>query len=107
MRSCSTRRNGSARRPGLKGRDPIGQLCREVRKHGMATVRDTYLPGISAVAAPVYDHAGRVCSVITALGASGGFDPDLDGPVAQSLRLEAASASARLGHAARPDTAPA
>ena len=96
----------AARRPGLKGRDPIGQVCRDVRKHGMAMVRDTYLPGISAVAAPVYAHGGRVCSVLTALGASGGFDPDLDGPVARSLRLEATAASARLGFAARPATAP-
>jgi len=95
----------AAGRAALKGRDPIGQLCREVRKHGMATVRGAYLPGISAVAAPVYDHSGRVCSVLTALGASGGFDPDLEAPVARSLRLEAASASARLGYAARPDAA--
>jgi len=93
------------RRPAPKGRDPIGKLCREVRKHGMATVRDTYLPGISAVAAPVHNHSGRVCSVLTALGASGGFDPDLNGPVARSLRMEAASASARLGYAAGPDSA--
>jgi len=93
----------AARRAGLKGRDPIGQLCREVRKQEMALVRDTYLPGISAVAAPVYDHAGRVCSVLTALGASGGFDPALDAPVALSLRLEATAASARLGYTERPD----
>ncbi len=96
----------ATRRPGLKGRDPIGQLCREVRKKGMALVRDTYLPGISAVAAPVYDHAGRVCSVLTALGASGGFDPTLDGPLARSLRLEATAASARLGYTERHDVTP-
>ncbi len=89
----------SARRPGLKGRDSIDRLCREVRKHGMAMVRDTYLPGISAVAAPVQDHTGRVCCVLTALGASGGFDPNLDGEVAQSLRQAAVAASARLGYA--------
>lgn len=97
----------ATRRPALKGRDPIGQLCRDVRKHGMAMVRDTYLPGISAVAAPVFDHAGRVSSVLTALGASGGFDPGLDGKVARSLRAEAAAASARLGYAVQRGTAAA
>ena len=91
----------AAQRLGLAEHDPIGQLCEEVRKHGMAMVRDTYLPGISAVAAPVYEHTGRVCCVLTALGASGGFDPDLDGKIAQSLRLEAAAASGRLGYVIR------
>ena len=92
----------AAGRPRLRGQDPVGQLCRAIRKNGMAAIRDTYLPGISAVAAPVYDHAGRVCCVITALGASGGFDPDLNGAIAQSLRLEAAAASARLGYVIGP-----
>jgi DNA-binding IclR family transcriptional regulator len=105
MAQAELNQAAALRRPALRSRDPIGQLCREVRKHGMATVRDAYLPGISAVAAPVYDHSGRVCSVLTALGASGGFDPDLEAPVARSLRLEAAAASARLGYAARPDSA--
>jgi DNA-binding IclR family transcriptional regulator len=81
-------------------------MCREVRQHGMATVRDTYLPGISAVAAPVYDHSGRVCSVLTALGASGGFDPDLDAPISRSVRQEADSASARLGYSTQRGSAP-
>lgn len=90
----------TVRRPGLKGRDPIGQLCLEIRRHGMATVRDTYLPGISAVAAPIYDHAGRLCSVLTALGPTGGFDPALDSDIANALRREASAASARLGYAA-------
>jgi DNA-binding IclR family transcriptional regulator len=61
-------------------------------------VKDTYLRGISAVAAPVYDYAGRVCAVLTALGATGGFDPAVDGVIAQAVRREARAASLQLGH---------
>ncbi len=82
----------------LDAEDPIGQLRREVLAAGCATVRDTYQPGISAVAAPLFDHTGRVCAVLTALGASGGFDPSVDGEIAQAVRREAAAASALLGY---------
>jgi len=84
----------------LDAKDPIGQLRHEVRQARCASVRDTYLRGISAVAAPVYDYAGRVCAVITALGATGGFDPSIDGPIAAAVRQEARAASALLGAAA-------
>lgn len=82
----------------LPGADPVGRLAAAVRAAGCATVRDTQLRGISAVAAPLFDHSGRVCAVITALGASGGFDAAADGPVAAAVRREAAAASGALGH---------
>jgi len=82
----------------LDAKDPIGQLRRDVQKARCASVKDTYLRGISAVAAPVYDYAGRVCAVLTALGATGGFDPAIDGPIAAAVRQEARAASAILGH---------
>ncbi|RTQ37584.1 IclR family transcriptional regulator [Variovorax gossypii] len=87
----------------LDPKDPIGQLRREVRQARCASVKDTYLRGISAVAAPVYDYAGRVCAVITALGATGGFDPAIDGPIAAAVRREAKAASTLLGAADSTD----
>ncbi|MEJ1167036.1 IclR family transcriptional regulator [Variovorax sp. CCNWLW186] len=82
----------------LDAADPIGQLRRDVQKAHCASVKDTYLRGISAVAAPVYDYAGRVCAVLTALGATGGFDPAVDGPIATAVRREACAASELLGY---------
>jgi DNA-binding IclR family transcriptional regulator len=78
---------------------PIEALREEVRAGGCAVVRDTYLPGNRAVAAPVHDFTGRTCAVITALGATGGFDPSIDGPIARAVRREADATSASLGHA--------
>jgi DNA-binding IclR family transcriptional regulator len=80
--------------------DPLGQLREPVRAQGCAAVRDTNLKGISAVAAPVRDYTGRVCAVLTALGATGGFDSSIDGPVGRAVREEAAAISALLGYPA-------
>lgn len=81
----------------LDATKPIDALRDEVRRVHCAVVRDTYQRGISAVAVPLYGHAGHVCAVITALGASGGFDPAIDGPIAIAVRHEANAISALLG----------
>ncbi|WP_434644434.1 IclR family transcriptional regulator domain-containing protein [Achromobacter piechaudii] len=78
--------------------DPIGGLRRRVRAAGCATVKDTNLRGISAVSAPLYDHTGRPCAVLTALGATGGFDVSPNGKVVEAVKREAAAASAALGY---------
>ncbi|MBO9512516.1 MAG: IclR family transcriptional regulator [Variovorax sp.] len=79
--------------------NPIERLQKDVRAAGCAVVRDVYLRGISAVAAPVYDFTGRVCAVITALGATGGFDASADGAIATAVLHEARATSAKLGYA--------
>ncbi|WP_317924885.1 MULTISPECIES: IclR family transcriptional regulator [unclassified Cupriavidus] len=86
-----------ARLVSLDREDPIGVLRRAVQDDDCAWVRDTNLTGISAVAAPVRDYTGRVCAVLTALGATGGFDPSIDGPVGTAVRHEARVVSAALG----------
>lgn len=77
---------------------PVETLRNEIRALRCAVVSDTYQPGISAVAAPVYDFNGRVCVVITALGASGGFDPSIDGAIGLAVQREAAATSKLLGY---------
>ena len=84
----------------LDSQDPLGRLRQEIRAAGCAAIRDTNLPGISAVAAPIYDYTGHVVAVLCALGASGGFDPDPQGVIAQTLREEANRVSSSLGYRA-------
>ncbi|HKT95483.1 MAG TPA: helix-turn-helix domain-containing protein [Paraburkholderia sp.] len=83
-------------------RAPVDALRREVQAevqtHGCASVKDTNLKGISAVSVPLFDHTGRLRAVLTALGATGGFDASPEGPVAEALRREAAAASVLLGY---------
>lgn len=89
----------------LDARDPIGVLQRQVRADGCASVKDTNLKGISAVAAPLFDANGHLCGALTALGATGGFDSSLDGPIAVALREEARTISAELGYRPAADSA--
>ena len=83
----------------LAAKRPIEAIQAEVRELGCAIVIDTYLRGISAVAAPVHDFNGRVCAVICALGATGGFDASFDGRAGLAVRAEALATSGRLGAA--------
>jgi len=89
-------------RSSLTAKEPISKLRDAVRKAGCASVRDTNLRGISAVSAPLHDHTGRVCAVLTALGATGGFDATVDGPIATAVRHEAAAISSVLGYSDSP-----
>lgn len=88
------------RRRLLHAAHPLDRLRSEVRAAGCAAIRDLNLPGISAVAAPLFDYNGHVVAVLCALGASGGFDPDPQGRIAQALREEARSVSTSLGYRA-------
>jgi DNA-binding IclR family transcriptional regulator len=54
---------------------------------------------MSLASTPLYDTSGRVCAVLTALGAYGGFDSSIDGPIADAVRREARAASKLLGRA--------
>ncbi|MEG1456943.1 MAG: IclR family transcriptional regulator C-terminal domain-containing protein, partial [Comamonas sp.] len=71
--------------------DPLGCLRAEIRAAGCASIRDINLPGISAVAAPLFDYTGHVVGVL---------DPDPQGPIAQAICAEAARVSASLGYRA-------
>lgn len=70
-----------------------------VREAGLALSRDGVVAGVSAVAAPVFDAAGRLVLALTAIGPSASFDTAPTGPLAAALRDAAALLSRRLGHA--------
>ena len=74
-------------------------LRQQVHGQGCAIVRDTLLAGISAVAAPVFDARGHVSAVLTAMGASNGFDARPGGSICPRVVEEAAAISAAMGYA--------
>ncbi|MGH8812210.1 MAG: IclR family transcriptional regulator [Advenella sp.] len=76
----------------------VMQLQDEINRFECVCVRDTNLKGISAVAAPVFNYAGQLTAVLTALGASGGFDTSLNGPIAVCVRQQAQRISQQLGY---------
>jgi len=80
------------------GFDPAlqAQLAR-VRETGLATAVDASVPGISAMAAPVFDVSGQIVMSLTAIGSSAIFDVRSDGEVARVLRHSAGELSLQLG----------
>lgn len=86
----------------------------EVRERRMARDIGVFLSGVSALAAPIFNHESRVVAVVTALGREGTFDVDWNGPAARALRRAADLISRQIGYldqgqtlgqAAAPDSA--
>uniref|UniRef100_UPI0032B2299E IclR family transcriptional regulator domain-containing protein n=1 Tax=uncultured Aquincola sp. TaxID=886556 RepID=UPI0032B2299E len=69
----------------------------EVRRRGLARAVDLSLPGVSALAVPVFDGRGAMVLSITAIGPSATFDSHWDGTLAAELRRVAGGLSRRLG----------
>ena len=68
-----------------------------IRKTGLASSQDGVVMGVSAWAAPVFDDQGRIVLSLTAIGASGSFNLDLNGPIALALRRAGTALSQQLG----------
>ena len=69
----------------------------EARQQGISRAVDGAVPGVSAMAAPVFDERGSMVLSLTAIGPSAIFDTRLEGVVAQALRGAANTLSRQLG----------
>lgn len=74
------------------------QALGEIRRRGLARALGKPMPGINALCAPVFDHAGNIVLVITAMGPAGSFDAAWDGEIARQVGHCAERVSHRLGH---------
>jgi len=78
--------------PGTPGQPTPGldaafeQELQRVRAAGLAGVVDEAVVGVSALAAPVFDAAGRIVVAITAIGHSASFDAQATGRVGVALK---------------------
>jgi len=69
----------------------------ETREYGLACVSGDLVPGVNAVAVPIFDHKNRIAGVIGALGRSEELDVDYKGTVAAALLRAATEISRQLG----------
>ena len=91
-----------AHEPGVTGRpdrlEPaLAAQLAEIRRLRISRVVDVLVPGVSAMAAPVYDESGAMVLSLTAIGPTAMFDSRLDGVVAETLRESAQVLSRQLG----------
>ncbi|SFP15235.1 transcriptional regulator, IclR family [Variovorax sp. OK605] len=70
---------------------------REVRTHGISRSDGEVIEGVSAMAAPVFDHTGAIVLAVTAIGSAAIFDTAWDGEIARALKACADTVSQRLG----------
>jgi DNA-binding IclR family transcriptional regulator len=95
------------RRQGRKGRsggvdEELAATLQAVRDEGLARVHDVLLPGISALAAPVFDGRGVLVLGLTAIGPTPAFDARPGGLLARTLGDAASNLSRRLGWRTTP-----
>lgn len=91
-----------------KGRQDAGALSgpalqaaiETVRRDRIASTTDLPVPGVSALAAPVFDHSGQLQLAITAIGPTTTIDVALEGAHAAALRAFTDRLSEQLGYRA-------
>jgi DNA-binding IclR family transcriptional regulator len=71
----------------------------DVRAHGLARSEGETLPGVNAIAAPVFDHEGGIALAVTAIGPASIFDVAWGGGIAREVRACATRISHRIGGA--------
>ncbi len=85
--------------PDLKTRSDVNDMLDRVRRDGVASVSGYHLvPGVEAVAAPVFNFKNEITIAMLVVGVQGMFDMRHDGPVVQALKRSAAELSVRLGY---------
>jgi DNA-binding IclR family transcriptional regulator len=75
----------------------LSRILHEVRARGLARADSLIYTGLNAVAAPIFDHEGRLAATLTALGPAGELDTRFDGPIAQAIAEAAAVTSRAMG----------
>jgi DNA-binding IclR family transcriptional regulator len=68
-----------------------------VRQLGVDTALNKPIPGISTLAAPVFDYTGSIVLVVAVMGMDGSFDAGTQGHYAQSLLAACRRLSRRFG----------
>lgn len=85
--------------PDVRTQKAFNTLVAAIRKQGVAAVTDYHLvPGVAAVAAPVFNAQGEITLAVLAIGVKGMIDMAPHGSVVAALKRCASALSQRLGY---------
>ena len=76
----------------------VQALVEETRRHGLARVVHSLLPGVGGFCAPVFDAQGRLALGLVVLGSVATLDTEWNSPPAAAVLRSARQLSADLGH---------
>jgi DNA-binding IclR family transcriptional regulator len=89
--------------PELKTKAGVEAMLADIRAKGFATTEGFHrVPGVEAVAAPVFNFKNEVTMAVVVVGVQGMFDTSAEGDVVRSLKRHAAALSLRLGANGEP-----
>ena len=77
--------------------DELAALLSEIRARGLSRAHGPLLPGVDALAAPIFDYRDKLVAVICVVGRAGAMNGGWDGPVVKSLIATADDLSRQLG----------
>jgi len=76
-------------------------IIAETRSRGLAVIDGDLVPGVTAIASPIFDHRARIVASVALLGGSEHLDARPNSKARALLKKIAAAISARLGFADR------
>ena len=89
--------------PELKTKTGIEAMLADIRDKGFADTAGFHrVPGVAAVAAPVFNFKNEITMAVVVVGVQGMFDMSADGQVVTSLKRHAEALSLRLGATGEP-----
>lgn len=83
------------------GTESLARALVGVRNEGVARIEGTLIPGLNALAAPVFDHRGKLALVLGVVGRRETLAASAKAPATRQLRQAAAALSRELGYASK------
>jgi DNA-binding IclR family transcriptional regulator len=94
-------KRGAAAGPAAPSAHALARILAKVRADGIAAVEGTLIPGLNALAAPVFDQRGALVLVLGAVGRRETLAAGARGAAAAALKETAADLSRQLGFSGR------
>ncbi|MFO1135546.1 MAG: IclR family transcriptional regulator [Rhodoblastus sp.] len=86
--------------------DAFAQAIVDVRRKGFAVAKGSPIPGVNALAAPVFDHSGQLQLAVTIIGPAASVEIEPDSPLARRLLAFTGGLSRQLGYDVQTDGSP-
>jgi DNA-binding IclR family transcriptional regulator len=82
-------------------RRSLARVLAIIRSAGVARIEGTLIPGLNALAAPVFDHRGKLALVLGVVGRRETLAAGAKAPAIHALRRAATALSHQIGYAAK------
>ncbi|MDO8313596.1 MAG: IclR family transcriptional regulator, partial [Sideroxyarcus sp.] len=82
---------------GVRNKHDVAELVQRVRKNRVGSTHEDFVPGLSAIAAPIFRHGGQLVASILVVGYSGSIHATGPRAISDRILRVADAVSAQLG----------